>query len=275
MTHSYPEPVARLLTLGETKILEARDYLKMGFRREHIPDLINLVEDVELRSLPWGENDEVPPEVYAQVHAWRALGQLEATEAIPALIGLLYWIDEDGDDFVGEEVPVVLGKLGAAAIQPCQEYLADRSKGDYARIAAGGALAKIGKQHPETRDDCVQALMSTLENYQADDVTINAFTLSELADLKAVEAAPLAEEIFRAGCADESVMGDYEDFQVEVGLLEKRITPGRGPTDAQVKQLLNAFKNAERTRQQEANKAKKEKAKRKQEKKARRRNRKR
>jgi hypothetical protein len=261
--------------LGQTDIHDEDDYLEMGFTGADIPELIRLVEDTELRNLPWGEEGEVPPEVYAQVHAWRTLGQLEAVEAIPSLIGLLHWIDDDGDDFVGEEVPVMLGKMGAVAIQPCRDTLADRTRKEFERIAAGTALVEIGKQHPEAREACVQALMSTLENYRDDDEEINAFTLSDLADLEAVEAAPLAKEIFEAECADETVMGDFEDFQVKVGLLEERITPDKGPSRAQLKQMLSAFKNVEPVRQHKVNKAKKEKARRKQEKKARRRNRKR
>ncbi len=276
MRDDYPEPVAKLLALGETDIHDEGDYLKMGFTGADIPELIRLVEDTELRSLPWDEDGEAPPEVYAQVHAWRTLGQLEAVEAIPALIGQLRWIDIDQDDYVGEEIPVVLGKIGAAAIQPCRDALADRSKHEFERIAAGTALTEIGKQHPEAREACVQALMSTLENYRDDDELINAFTLLNLADLEAVKAAPLAKEIFEAGCADESVMGDYEDFQVKVGLLEERITPQQGLSAVQKELLMGSFADMHGVRtQNKANQAKKEKAKRKQAKKARRRNRKR
>ena len=275
MRSDYPEPVAKLLTLGETVFHSERNYLKMGFTRAHIPDLIRLLEDPELRSLPWGEDGTAPPEVFAQVHAWRTLAQLEAVEAIPALVGLLHWIDEDQDDYVDEEVPVMLGKLGAAAIQPCHDILADRSKHKYERIAASSALAEIGKQHPETREACVQALVSSLENYQDDDEEINAFTLSDLAELKAVEAAPLAKEIFEAGCADESIMGDYEDFQVEMGLLEKRLTPARDLFGVQRDLLGQKFIDTPRATPKKANQAKKEKARRKQAEKARRRNRKR
>ncbi len=276
MSGDYPEPVAKLLTLGETDIHDEDDYLRMGFTRADIPELIRLVEDSEIRSLPWGENDEVPPEVYAQVHAWRTLGQLEAVEAIPSFIGLLHWIDDDGDDFVGEEIPVMLGKLGTAAILPCREALADRTRKEFERIAAGTALVEIGKQHPEAREACVQALISTLENYRDDDVSINAFTLLNLADLKAVEAAPLAKEIYEAECMDESVMGDYEDFQVRVGLLKERITPYQGLSAVQKELLMPGFMDMSGVRtQKKADQAKKEKAKRKQAKKARRRNRKR
>ena len=275
MKSDYPEPVAKLLTLGETKFHSERNYLKMGFTRAHIPDLIRLVEDAELRTLPCGEDGTLPPEVFAQVHAWRTLAQLEAVEAIPALVGLLHWIDDDQDDYVDEEVPVMLGRLGTAAIHPCHATLVDRSKHKYERIAASSALAEIGKQHPEAREACIQALVSSLENYQDDDAEINAFTLSDLADLNAVEVAPLAKEIFEAGCADESVMGDYEDFQVEMGLLEKRLTPDHDLFGMQRDLLGQRFIDTPRATPKKTNQAKKEKARRKQAKKARRRNRKR
>lgn len=274
MTQTYPHPVNTLLTLGETHVHDRRDYLKMGFAREHIPDLIRLAEDREISSLPWDENGNVPPQVYAQVHAWRALTQLGAVEAIPAFISLLRFIDEDDDDFIGEEMPIMLGKLGESAIGPCRAYLADQGHGTYARVAASYALSEIGKRHPETRDACVRALISTLEGYRTDDETVNAFTLSYLAELKAVEAAPLAEEIFKAGRAELDIAGDYEDFQVRVGLLKERLThsENRRISDLEIKEMLANLTATEKdqARKQE----KKQKHKRKMAKKARKRSRK-
>ena len=263
-----------MLTLGETRIHENRNYLKLGFTNEHIPDLIRLVEDEELRDLPWDEDGHVPPQVYAQVHAWRTLAQLNAPEAIPSLIGLLHFIEDDDDDFVGEEIPRMLGQLGAPAIESCRAYLADINKNIFSRVAAGHALSKIGQQHPKTRDACVQALMSTLQDYQNDDETVNAFTLSYLAELKAVEAAPLAEEIFKADCAELEIAGDYEDYQIRVGLLEKRLTKSkfRSITDPEIRKIIADISLAEESRVRE--KEKKEKNKRKQEKKARKRHKK-
>jgi hypothetical protein len=273
MTETYPHPISELLALGETRMHEQRNYLKMGFTSEHIPDLIRLVDDEELRDMPWDEDGNVPPQVYAQVHAWRTLTQLNAAEAVPSFIGLLHFIDEDDDDFIGEEIPRMLGKLGAPAIESCRDYLADINNNLFSRVGAGYALSEIGQQHPETRDACVQALTSTLQDYQNDDETVNAFTLSYLADLKAVEAAPLAEEIFKADRAELEVAGDYEDYQIEVGLLEERLTPPKflRVTDLEISQILTDF-SAEKNRIREEEK--KEKNKRKQEKKARKRHKK-
>ncbi len=274
MAENATQPVSQLLTLGETHIHDSRNYLKMGFTHEHILELIRLVEDKEMRNLPWDEKGKVPPQAYAQVHAWRALAQLGAVEAIPAFIALLHYIDEDDDDYIGEEIPIMLGKLGAPAIDPCREYLADQSHSTFARVAAGYALSEVGKQHPETPDSCIRALVSTLQDYQSDEVTVNAFTLSYLAELKAVEAAPLAEEIFKAGCAELEVAGDYEDYQIRVGLLKKRLTPSkfRSITDLEFSQIV-AGVSTEKKRVRETEK--KAKNKRKQEKKARKRHKKR
>ncbi|MBI5840084.1 MAG: hypothetical protein HZB19_08270 [Chloroflexi bacterium] len=274
MTENYPQPIAQLLTLGETRMHDGRNYLKMGFTSEHIPDLIRLVENEELRDMPWDEDGNVPPQVYAQVHAWRTLAQLGAAEAVPSFIGLLHFIDEDDDDFVGEEIPRMLGQLGSPAIEACHDYLADINNNLFSRVGAGHALSEIGQQHPETREACIQALMSTLQDYQKDDETVNAFTLSYLAELKAVEAAPLAEEIFKADRAELEIAGDYEDYQIRVGLLEKRLTKSkfRSITDLEVKRLLAESSLTEKKRTSE--KEKKEKNKRKQEKKARKRHKK-
>ena len=273
MAENYFPPVSDLLSLGETGIHDMDSDRYQGFTREHIPELIRVVEDEELHYAEWKEDGTLAQEIYAQVHAWRVLTKLGAVEAIPAFIGLLHSIDDDDDDYIGEEIPVMLGQLGAPAIDPCREYLADRSHGIFARVAAAHALSQIGKQHPETRDACVRALMSTLEGYQKDDETVNGFTLSYLGELQAVEAAPLAKQIYEQGHAELVIAGDYEDYQIKVGLLKERLTPrnfGYGPEPG-MKKILEEFSNQQKQARQAE---KKEKNKRKQEKKARKRHRK-
>ena len=55
--------------------------------------------------------------------------------------------------------------------------------------------------------------------------TLNAFLMSYLVDLKAVEAAPVMEKAFAADRVDISVQGDWEDVQIRLGLLDERLTP--------------------------------------------------
>jgi hypothetical protein len=46
-----------------------------------------------------------------------------------------------------------------------------------------------------------------------------------LCDLKAVESAFVIEGAFAADGVDLSILGDWEEAQILLGLLEKRVTP--------------------------------------------------
>ena len=72
----------------------------LGLTSEHIPALIRMATDEELN---WANADSL--EVWAPVHAWRALGQLHAEEAIEPLMRLFH--EHDDSDWVGEELPIV------------------------------------------------------------------------------------------------------------------------------------------------------------------------
>lgn len=51
------------------------------------------------------------------------------------------------------------------------------------------------------------------------DPGLNGFIISDLVDLQAVQAAPIIKRAFAAECVDLSVMGDWEDVQIKLGLL--------------------------------------------------------
>ncbi len=53
---------------------------------------------------------------------------------------------------------------------------------------------------------------------------MNGFIIADLAELGATEAAPLMEEAFAVERVDLSVGGDWEDIQIELGLLAERKT---------------------------------------------------
>ncbi len=118
-------------------------------------------------------------------------------------------------------------------------------------------------------------LAAALQLYQRNDKTLNAFIIFDLVDLKVVEHLGLIEEAFENDRVDLMVGGDFEDVQIELGLLEERKTPS--PRDLYFKGLMKRSEQDlirtahSRSRQAE----KKAKAKRKQAKQSRRSNRKR
>ena len=218
---NYHPPVDKLLTLGDVGTMPKwLDYRAYGLGVEHIPDLIRMALDEELR---WTSPDDQA--AWAPIHAWRALGQLRAESAVEPLLGLLHQIDDDQDDWTGEEIPEVMGMIGPAAIPALAAYVADSSHGLWASVAASASLKEIGQRHPAARTECVATLTRLLEQYQDHDKTVNAELVAGLIALHAVESAPVIESAFAAGCVDISVSGDWEDVQVELGLARERTTP--------------------------------------------------
>ena len=72
----------------------APDYVgEFGLRSEHVPALV----DIARRWLEVGDrpDDET---FFAPVHAWRALGQLRAVEAVEPLLAMQKQLDKEGDD---------------------------------------------------------------------------------------------------------------------------------------------------------------------------------
>jgi hypothetical protein len=218
---NYSMPVAKLLTLGDPRGEDKwRDYLKLGFKAEHVPDLIRMALDPEL----WLADSE-SKEVWANLHAWRTLGQLRAEAAATPLLDLFQRIDDEGDDWIGEEMPEVYAMIGPVAIPALANYLADPTHGLWARIGASSSLEKIGQQHPGARADCAATLARALEKFDAQEPELNASLISDLCDLGPKNHLPLIERAFASKRVDESVRGDWQDIQIELRLIKERTSP--------------------------------------------------
>jgi hypothetical protein len=167
--------------------------------------------------------DSDSEEVYAPVHAWRALGQLRATEAIRPLIDMIR--AEHSDDWLETDMPAVFAQMGAEALPPLAELLADASASKDARSTAAASLARIALAYPGERARVVELLSRTLDAGGPGAELFNGTLVNLLLDLDATEAAPAMERAFAAGRVDLFAAGDWEDVQIELGLLTERITP--------------------------------------------------
>jgi len=210
----YQPPVEGLLTYGESERIapdDWPDYRELGIGQAQIPELIEMATDEQLH-LAAAES----PEVWAPLHAWRALGQLRAVEAVEPLLELFDRLEDD--DWVHEELPVVFGLIGPPALSSLAAYLADLSHLDSSRISASISIEKIGKRWPEARDEALAILEERLEHFEENEPDVNAFLVEALVELGATEAAPLIERAFAEGYVDPMVMGDWEDVQVQLGV---------------------------------------------------------
>jgi len=218
----YADPVGRLLTIGETgdyDPLKWPDYVaKFGLERENVAALACMVCDVALNRAATDSS-----KAWAPMHAWRALGQLGAHEAVPPLLAFLR--ATENDDAVSEELPVVFGMIGPAAVPFIAAFLSDRSSPISPAATAMAGLREIVARHPECRDDCVGILARVLEPDAATDPVVNGFAVGTLIDLAAVEAIDVMRDAFRRRAVDLSLVGDEEDVEIALGLRERRATP--------------------------------------------------
>lgn len=211
----YPPPVSQLLTRGAPDPGRWPDYLKLGFKAEHVPDLIRMATDWDLH-----HGDPESPAVYAPVHAWRALGQLRTAEAVGPLLELLDEGEEEDDDYILGEVPIVLGMIGPPAVPALAAFLSDPARGPWARNGVANAFGELVREHPEARAECAAVLARQLEQPEKNPPDLNGWIIAELVTMKAVEAAPLMERAYTAGLVDEDVNGSWDHVAYDLGLTD-------------------------------------------------------
>ncbi len=209
---SYPYPVNRLLSYGNCQQMqEYPNYLEeFGFNAEHIPDLIRMATDMELNLV-----DVESLEVWAPIHAMRTLGQLRAEEAIQPLVNLFY---EFNDDWVGNELPIVFGSIGAAAISALATYLEDSRSTSLGCADVATSLTRIAQNYPDSREQCITILTQKLAGFAENDPDLNASLIVELVELKAVDSAPVIERAFAADRVAELLTGNWDVVRVSLGL---------------------------------------------------------
>ena len=210
LTGPAAEPVARLLELGEPKYssnLTWPDYLSFGIGPEHAPALIRIATDHDLIRLP----DENDPRAWGPIHAWRALGQLHAREAIEPLLRLFHEVRDN--DWVIEEMPDVFALIGPAAYPSLADYLQDGSYPSYSRMVAATSLTQIALSYPELRNSCIEALAEQLLDYKHHSPGMNGVLIANLVDLGAVEKADLIQKVFTEAKVDRFIVGDWRDVK--------------------------------------------------------------
>ncbi len=203
-------PVAKLLELGEPKYSREfawPDYRSFGIGPEHIPALISIATDSELIHLP----DERDPRSWGPIHAWRALGQLQASEAIQPLMRLFHEVRDN--DWVIEEMPEVFALIGTAAFPALISYLRDLHYPPYSRLVAATSLTQIALQHPEVRDQAVAALAEQLLHYEQNTPGANGVIIANLVELRAAEYSDLIQKVFADSKVDRFIAGDWRDVK--------------------------------------------------------------
>lgn len=232
--------IKHLLALGNPHKLEGGvgrkwpDYLALGFTESDVPVLIQILTD---KDLMYSQNES--DEIYAFIHAWRVLGQLESVEAIEPLISVIE--TETDDDWVLTEVPKVMGMIGKQAIKPLADYMLGDVKDEFSKANASDCLKSIATEHPEQRDTVLDVYSQYLK---APDPTLQSFNgllVCSLLDLKATELIDQIRPMYEKGYVDITTSGDLEDVEIALGLRSQRDTPKPNYADPRLAVLEKLF----------------------------------
>jgi hypothetical protein len=228
-THTYELPVAKLLHYGGCKGFQTwPNYVQeLGLTVDHIPALLQMLQDEELWTF-FAEDYDLEDEylaagissknaLWAPIHAWRSLGQLQAAEAVNPLAEVLQKYDYD---WCWEEIPDVYGLIGAEAIDPLDELLSAKIHYN-SKISLVSGVGKIVKTFPELRDRGVAVLTQQLSNYKNHHRSVNGSLIAELLDLNALESVPVMEEAYKAKKVDEMFVGSWARVQIDLGLKQE------------------------------------------------------
>src|SRR5262245_66595914 len=87
-------------------------------------------------------------ESWAPVHAFRALSQIQAVEAIGALLEARNIPYDEGGDWLQEDAPEAMALIGPAALPALAANLRDARAGPYPRWNSVNCIKAIGERHP-------------------------------------------------------------------------------------------------------------------------------
>lgn len=211
----FTEPVKKLFETGESKDrFRFLNYTELGINESHIQQLIHVATNEKY----FYDDDSDSPQKYAAIHAWHALGQLHAEEAIEPLISLFERLN---DTWIDEEMPEVFAELGEKALPALEKYLADPPKTLHARINAAACIEQIGHNDLDLRKKSIAILTKQLKNYRQNWAELNGFLIYYLTDLSATESIDVIREAYQQNCVDFSIAGDLGTVEYELGLSEK------------------------------------------------------
>ncbi len=208
-----------LLELGEVSLnTDWHDYLDYGFDETDVPALLEVLTDPDL-----AQASSVSKEVWAPLHAWRALGQIGSAAAIAPLIAQFDTLYDD--DWALSELSKVMGMIGREAMGSLNAYMLEHHHAEFARVMAMDSLAEIAKQQPECRQPVIHYYQAYMSSPDESVGTFNGLLIGQLMDLDAREAIDEIRAMFAKNCVDITCAGDLEEVEIQLGFRTERTTP--------------------------------------------------
>ncbi|GEM_PF-4728514 len=166
---------------------------------------------------------------HVQVHAWRALAQLQNPDHVPEFIHFL-----EQEEFYNNETFVADFKLilsefyGNAGLEALGAYLFDATNPAVPTCTIVQTLEKIGST-PEAHDRIVK-LFNRYLSFLPYSRQVNAYIVNALIKLEAKETLPNIKNVFTAHLVKLPICGDLDSCEIRLGVRKKRLSPAPSPS---------------------------------------------
>jgi len=189
-----PGNVDALFTIGQPdKLASWPDYPdRYGLDESHIPVLVQLLSNADLPDATVTAGKD-----WAPLHAWRALGQLRAEDAVPVIFRQIETYADNG--WAIDEIPSVLALIGEPAIAPANAVLVSSRFSEGARIIAMEGLVQIANLDPLYKEP-IYLLLSRYA--QQPDLAVSALNALLVNKLVGLDSEKFRNEVHQLLCSE-------------------------------------------------------------------------
>ena len=199
-----------LFTAGDRLPREAVDEILVRGHRM-LPHLRSIVMDKAAWTQPI-------PEWWAAVHATYLLGAMETADALVPLLSALRWADAFDCDWVTEDLPSMLGRIGMPAFKPLRTILDDLTAGPGARAIALAGAAAASLSNPRLTTDVLDDAAAITGN-TGENLFLRQSAANLLLDFRSERHVQLLKEFGREEAARRKENPEYQgvfyDWEVE------------------------------------------------------------
>ncbi len=233
---THPE-VAALYNMG-WDISEAQLQALLGLPRTTlIADLEKLLKDAMQRFRYFEKIEDekgLGNGANFPLHALLLLGELKATESLPAILEFLRYKDEFIEfwlsDALTELVWQVLYKITAVQPEKLMAFVLEPGPATYCKSPMSQALSQMAVQQPELRTKILEMyrhILNTFAEAKPGDNLLNselvAFLICDLMNMLALELLPEIKKLFKQGYVSTGIAGKFEEIEEELEAGEHRI----------------------------------------------------
>lgn len=128
-------------------------------------EILPMLSEIVIDKILWTTE---PPDFWAPIHATYLIGAIGGKDSLVPLLAALRWSDAYDNEWVTEDLPMMLGRLGKISWGALKDVSKDRSAGWSARSIAMDAMGSQALRFPACEEEAMSLLGGILKDTNED-----------------------------------------------------------------------------------------------------------